>query len=290
MRTDASSKPVPESSADTSIAIDAPMSLRSLRRRAITSSIVAALRLIESRTSGTSTEPATPSLRISRPLSGAKRISFSCGYCDSHPMSAPRSTMPCWMEKTTPGPPEEPAYASATLRSVVVDMKAGSMPPRTPYTSACRKWCGSRPPLTPRYTSEAKVSLDSFTTAELITCMVVVYLLPLQRVSIELRKKGMDDCRPRSTLLYLTKHGPVYMRAPMNSVRSISAASIAFKRPLISPMTSVNWESGLGSRGMAEPRMVSADSRGHSVSRSSLSPFSGSSTNHHSVRDVVHIW
>ena len=52
------------------------------------------------------------------------RTSFSCGYCDNHEISAPRSTIPCWMEKTTPGPPIEAAYCNATSRLVVVDRNA----------------------------------------------------------------------------------------------------------------------------------------------------------------------
>ncbi len=94
-------------------------------------------------------------------------------------MSAPRSTIPCRISKTTPGPDVADAYASATARSVVVDMNDGSMPPRTPYSLATRNWRGSRPPETPRYTFETTVSFESLTTAELITCSVVVYLLPL---------------------------------------------------------------------------------------------------------------
>ena len=134
------------------------------------------------------------------------------------------------------------------------------------------------------------MSLESLTTAELMTCMVVVYLLPLHRLSNEFLKKGIEDCSPRSTALYLTKHGPVYMRAPMNSVRSTSAASMDLRRPLTSAMTPANSEIGFGSRGCAEPRIVSDASLGHSVMLSSCSPVSGLITNHHSVREAVHIW
>ena len=57
----------------------------------------------------------------SRPVSGAKRISCSCGYCESHQMSAPRSIMPCWISKTMPLPPEA-AYCIATSRFFVIDL------------------------------------------------------------------------------------------------------------------------------------------------------------------------
>ena len=41
-------------------------------------------------------------------------------------------------------------YPSATSRSVVVDMKASSTPPRTPSSLASQNLLGSTPPLTPR--------------------------------------------------------------------------------------------------------------------------------------------
>ena len=85
-----------------------------------------------------------------------------------------------------------PMGRCSTSRSVVVLMKAGSMPPRTPYSLAIRKWRGSRPPPTPRYTYVAYVSFDSLTIAELITCSVVVYLLPLHSDSKRRLKKAIE--------------------------------------------------------------------------------------------------
>ena len=70
----------------------------------------------------TSTEPCTRVACTSRPVSGAKRISASCEYCESQLMSAPRSIMPCWISKTKPTPPAPPAaYVIATALSDVVD-------------------------------------------------------------------------------------------------------------------------------------------------------------------------
>ena len=46
------------------------------------------------------------------------------------------------------------------------------------------------------------MSLESLTTAELMTCMVVVYLLPLHRLSNEFLKKGIGTAAraaPRCT-------------------------------------------------------------------------------------------
>ena len=38
----------------------------------------------------------------SRPVSGAKVISRSCGYCESHSIEAPRSIIPICTSKSTP--------------------------------------------------------------------------------------------------------------------------------------------------------------------------------------------
>ena len=74
----------------------------STRRLPVTASIVCAERLIESFMSKSSSEPSTRAERISSPVSGPNRISFSCGYCDSQLRSAPRSTMPCSISKIMP--------------------------------------------------------------------------------------------------------------------------------------------------------------------------------------------
>mmetsp|Transcript_9797 Transcript_9797/g.28406 ORF Transcript_9797/g.28406 Transcript_9797/m.28406 type:complete len:214 (+) Transcript_9797:3273-3914(+) len=60
----------------------------------MTCSIVSACRLTERRMSTTHSFPSTCSRRTSRAERGAKRISRSCGYCESHERSAPRSIMP----------------------------------------------------------------------------------------------------------------------------------------------------------------------------------------------------
>ena len=75
------------------------MSVTTFLRLASTCSIVGAARLTERRTAMNRTAPSTRVDCTSRPVSGAKRISFSCGYCESHERSAPRSTMPICISK-----------------------------------------------------------------------------------------------------------------------------------------------------------------------------------------------
>ena len=61
----------------------------------------------------------------------------------------------------------------------------------------------------PRYTFWHETSSESLPSAALITCIVVVYLLSLQRSRHFWWKKGTLPCTPRSTVLYLRKFGPV---------------------------------------------------------------------------------
>ena len=83
--------------------------------------------------------------------------------------------MPIGISKTSPALPGWlDAYVSATLRSVVVDMKPNSMPPRTLCALGVQNSSGSSPPAMPRYTGRATVSLPSLTTVELMQCSVVV--------------------------------------------------------------------------------------------------------------------
>ena len=78
------------------------MSRTTLRRLLSTSSSVSADRLIENAHSITTTEPSMRVRSTSMPVSGPKRISLSCGYCESHEMSAPRLTIPCCTSMTMP--------------------------------------------------------------------------------------------------------------------------------------------------------------------------------------------
>ena len=75
--------------------------------------------------------------------------------------------------------------------------------------SGFRNDSGSAPPLMPRYTFWHETSSESLPSAALITCIVVVYLLSLQRSRHFWWKKGTLPCTPRSTVLYLRKLGPV---------------------------------------------------------------------------------
>ena len=70
-------------------------------RRAHTS-IVCAFWLMVGRISTTWTEPSMREETTSSAVSGAKRISRSNGYCESHDKSAPRSTIPCSISCTSP--------------------------------------------------------------------------------------------------------------------------------------------------------------------------------------------
>ena len=77
------------------------------------------------------------------------------------------------------------AYFMASCFMVEQDKKPNSMPPRTLVVSfLCMSSLGiARLPM-PRYTGSAFVSLPSFSTAEFITCSVVVYRLPSVRKAI----------------------------------------------------------------------------------------------------------
>eukprot|EP00967_Tisochrysis_lutea_P057840 scaffold73385_cov31-Tisochrysis_lutea.AAC.3 len=161
-----------------------------------TLSIVSALRLTLSLASTTSTLPSTRVRVSSMPVSGGKRHSRSCVYCEIHSRLQPRSTAPSWISKRMDGFSSSVAYSIATLRSYESERKPRSTPPRTPCALGAHSSSGSTPPLTPRYTGAIFVSLLALMIAELITWIVVTYRLPLHP----------SKCSPnsRSTALYLT--------------------------------------------------------------------------------------
>ena len=115
-----------------------------------TCSIVSAVRLMEKLHSITTTEPSTRVHSTSMPVRGPKRISRSCGYCESQLISAPRLTIPCCTSITMPAPWPPEAYPMATNRSVVVDMNACSTPPRTLNLLGVQNSSGSFIPAMPR--------------------------------------------------------------------------------------------------------------------------------------------
>ena len=82
-----------------------PMSMIILRRFDTTCSSVSAVRLTESRVPMTSELMSTFASVISSPVSGGKRISASCGYCEIHESSAPRSTKPICISMIVPAGP-----------------------------------------------------------------------------------------------------------------------------------------------------------------------------------------
>ena len=111
------------------------MSLSIFLRRESTCSSVSADMFSEKRDMITSILPSTSDCRASTPVSGGSSTSFSCGYCDSHVKSAPRSTIPMRISKivmASPGLAPAEAYKTACSLSVVVELKPYSMPPRTP--------------------------------------------------------------------------------------------------------------------------------------------------------------
>ena len=89
-------------------------------------------------------------------------------------MSAPRSIMPILISKTIEvwWSAPLPAYSIATSRLGVVDMKANSTPPRTPYSLGTRSSLERLRLEMPRYTFCTCESLPSLTTALLIACSV----------------------------------------------------------------------------------------------------------------------
>ena len=66
------------------------------------------------------------SFLASKQASGCMRNSFSPGYCDRKPMSAPMSTRPAVISSTVRRCPSLPLYATAVSREVVVDMRPNS--------------------------------------------------------------------------------------------------------------------------------------------------------------------
>ena len=98
----------------TSIFIPSFMSISVLRRRESTCSSVRDVILSERRVMIRSDEPSTSVSSASRPVSGGKSTSFSCGYWLSQLRSAPRSTMPICISKiviASPSLPAPPAVA-----------------------------------------------------------------------------------------------------------------------------------------------------------------------------------
>ena len=81
------------------------MSISVLRRREITCSSVSEAMLSERRVLTRSDEPSTSVESASRPVSGGKSTSFSCGYCESQERSAPRSTIPICISKIVDAEP-----------------------------------------------------------------------------------------------------------------------------------------------------------------------------------------
>ena len=101
-----------------------------------------------------------------------------------------------------PALPPDAAYVLATTLSLVVERKPYSQPPRTFCSSGIQKLFGSTPPVRPLKTFSAFCSFDSLTTAEFITWIVVVYLLP-PHSSIHFFSMKPLMPQPRRTALYL---------------------------------------------------------------------------------------
>ena len=114
--------------------------------------------------------------------SGGSRISFSCGYCESHATSAPESNGPICTSSNTPrlAAPPQLAYIDAMSRSVVVPVKPISVPPRGISSLAGRQnESGSVPFARPQYTTSDRVrSFDRRTIALEHAWIVVEYVLP----------------------------------------------------------------------------------------------------------------
>mmetsp|Transcript_21185 Transcript_21185/g.62691 ORF Transcript_21185/g.62691 Transcript_21185/m.62691 type:complete len:355 (+) Transcript_21185:365-1429(+) len=96
----ASSAVSPATPRRTSAAICAPMSVSSFLRLPATCSSVSEAMLMEKLLWTTSVLPSTLVERTCRPMSGGSSVSASCGYCESHEMSAPRSIMPITSSST----------------------------------------------------------------------------------------------------------------------------------------------------------------------------------------------
>ncbi|CAK0840108.1 unnamed protein product [Prorocentrum cordatum] len=161
------------------------------------------------------TTRAGPSMAVSitcKLVSGPKQTSFSPGYCDNSLRSAPLSIIPISNSMTMATP--VPAYCCATLRSRVVLMKPHSTAPRTPNSSSSKSALGNTPPAKPLYTAPAGVNLLSLMMAELIACIVLVYMFWQHSVSnLTFRNDGcelaMFAAPPLRTVLYFSNIGPV---------------------------------------------------------------------------------
>mmetsp|Transcript_172357 Transcript_172357/g.552450 ORF Transcript_172357/g.552450 Transcript_172357/m.552450 type:complete len:230 (+) Transcript_172357:1649-2338(+) len=195
------------------------MSDTSLRRFQTTSSIVPMVKFKLRRIMTTSTEPSTRVPITCMLVNGGKHNSASCGYCETQPRSAPLSIMPICISRIVPMPAPL-AYWNATLRSVVVDMKAYSTPPRTPVLSSFQNCMGNRPPEMPRQTVSAFVILLVLTMPDVRTKFVVQYLFghllspfppqsSLKRVFMKSGVFSSSNAPPRLTMLYFSKSGPV---------------------------------------------------------------------------------
>ena len=97
---------------------------------------------------------------------------------------------------------------TACSRSVVVDEKPYSMPPRTPVSFGSKNCFGNVAPLKPRHTLTACVSFDSLMTQLLIAWIVVVYVLPRHSFSNFSTRNGASLAL-RSATLYFSYIGPV---------------------------------------------------------------------------------
>ena len=125
----------------------------------------------------------------------------------------------------------------------------------------------------------------ALTTVELIQWSVVVYKFPLQSVSKACCSMG-TFVNARSTALYLTKQGPVYNREASSSSSTMGGSSRAASCLLAARKRGRSARCGSGLR-MCSAGKVPDFSTGYAGMPNSLSPWSGSATNHHSIRDVV---
>mmetsp|Transcript_172365 Transcript_172365/g.552491 ORF Transcript_172365/g.552491 Transcript_172365/m.552491 type:complete len:263 (+) Transcript_172365:1685-2473(+) len=209
----------PRNSFFTSTRMLSHVSLTTFERFPTTSSMVPIVKFKLRRIMTTSTEPSTRVPVTCMLVNGGKHNSASCGYCETQPRSAPLSIMPICISRIVPMPAPL-AYWNATLRSVVVDMKAYSTPPRTPVSFAFQNCRGNRPPEMPRQTVSAFVILLVLTMPDVRTKFVVQYLFghllspfppqsSLKRVFMKSGVFSSSNAPPRLTMLYFSKSGPV---------------------------------------------------------------------------------
>eukprot|EP00966_Prymnesium_polylepis_P112153 2594363-Prymnesium_polylepis.1 len=83
---------------------------------------------------------------------------------------------------------------------------------------------------------------------ELMICSVVVYWLPLHDANQRAKCIEHLERTPRSTALYLTKHGPVYIRVAISSSSLTSAPPSRASLLLIRFSSGSNTASGVALR------------------------------------------